>query len=392
MQNSQENNKIIKNAISAYLLIFLSSVFLFIKENKLINNKFVKNHTKSALFLHILLFINFLIFIHFKFLDIFSVFWIWANIIIADIWFFIILAFMIIWVYKAYSGEEFSLWNFIKIKNKSFLDITKDGNFGEKDKLTLIFSYIPFLGYIIWSKYDKNKEVKNILRFNLFISALITIIFLLWYEELTKLTSLFYIIFIAFVWVNLFAREELINFRLPDIFSPNEKLKFQKALFKYLKYYMTWNFKSFEEVKKIVDEKYYSNELREIEELKNLWDIKINKKLIYIPIVWLITLFSKNTKQKFHIINSLVLNIIFLLFLSLSLLNYFSLKIFIILLFPICFWFWKLYNSYYKMPYIYDLYELFISAKNIFIKSKKDLDEKRKEVKEVKYKVEKSWK
>lgn len=388
MQNSQENNKIIVNAISAYLLFIVSTTFLFVKENKLINNHFVRNHTKSAIFLHILAVLNYFIFIHFKFLDMFSVFGIWLNIIIADLGFFVIWAFMVMGIYKAYSSKEFSLWNTIKTKNKAFLDITRDGKFWEKDKLTLIISYIPFIGYIMGSKYDNNKEIKNILRFNLFISALITLIFLLWYKELTNLFSLFYIVFIAFVWVNLFAREELINFRLPSIFSPNEKIKVQKTLLKYLKYYITWNFKDFTEVRKEVDEKYNFLEKKELDEIKVLEDIKINKKLIYIPIIWLITLFSKNTKQKFHIKNALVLNIFFIIFLVLCLLNYFSFKIFIILLFPICFGFGKLYKNYYKMPYIYEIYDFFISLKNIFKKSKKDLDKKRNEVKEVSYKVE----
>jgi hypothetical protein len=55
--------KSINNAIAAYLMIVASWFFPLNKDNKYINNDFVKKHTKSAFILHILLILNFVIFI-----------------------------------------------------------------------------------------------------------------------------------------------------------------------------------------------------------------------------------------------------------------------------------------------------------------------------------------
>jgi hypothetical protein len=46
------NKKIIANAISAYLLIFVCSLFFLNKTNDSLNNDFVKRHVKSALVIH----------------------------------------------------------------------------------------------------------------------------------------------------------------------------------------------------------------------------------------------------------------------------------------------------------------------------------------------------
>ena len=43
------NNKIINNAVSAYLMLFISWMLLINKSNPYINNDFVKNHTKSSI-------------------------------------------------------------------------------------------------------------------------------------------------------------------------------------------------------------------------------------------------------------------------------------------------------------------------------------------------------
>jgi len=62
------NNKIINNAITAYLMIFISWMLLLNKSNPYINNDFVKGHTKSSIIIHIMLIINYIIFISYKLL------------------------------------------------------------------------------------------------------------------------------------------------------------------------------------------------------------------------------------------------------------------------------------------------------------------------------------
>jgi len=56
--------KIKNNAIISYLFIFINIMFLFSK-NKDLNNDFVKNHTKTAIFIHIGFLINTIIFAYY---------------------------------------------------------------------------------------------------------------------------------------------------------------------------------------------------------------------------------------------------------------------------------------------------------------------------------------
>ena len=62
------NNKIINNAVSAYLMLFISWMLLINKSNPYINNDFVKNHTKSSIIIHLMIIINYIVFISYKFL------------------------------------------------------------------------------------------------------------------------------------------------------------------------------------------------------------------------------------------------------------------------------------------------------------------------------------
>ena len=55
------NKKIISNAVSTYLLIFVSGLFLFNKSDKNIAHPFVRNHAKSAFFIHTLFLINYIV-------------------------------------------------------------------------------------------------------------------------------------------------------------------------------------------------------------------------------------------------------------------------------------------------------------------------------------------
>jgi hypothetical protein len=68
MEQNNIHKKSINNAISAYFMILISVVFLFNKNNKYINNNFVKSHTKVAFLIHLSFLINYIIFISFSFL------------------------------------------------------------------------------------------------------------------------------------------------------------------------------------------------------------------------------------------------------------------------------------------------------------------------------------
>jgi len=68
MEQNIIHKKSINNAISAYLMVFISSLFLFNKKNEYVNNEFVKSHTKIAFLIHFSFLLTYIIFISFSFL------------------------------------------------------------------------------------------------------------------------------------------------------------------------------------------------------------------------------------------------------------------------------------------------------------------------------------
>ena len=62
----ETNRKVIGNAMIAYFLLFICITFFFNKENKYINNTFVKSHVKTAFLLHILFLLVYIVFISFN--------------------------------------------------------------------------------------------------------------------------------------------------------------------------------------------------------------------------------------------------------------------------------------------------------------------------------------
>lgn len=378
--------KTINNAIAAYLMVFISWLLLLNKDNKYINNDFVKNHTKSSIIIHIMFLINYIIFISNWLLYQIEIIWYWINIIIANIIFLALIWLSILWIYKSSKWEMFYIWNFIKTNKNIKLEVTNEVNYDEKDKLSIILSYIPFIWYIIWSKYENN-SIKNIIKLNLLISIIIYLFFIFWYNNLTSLFVLWYTIFIIFVWINFFSRNELINFELPYYFLPSWKIILQKTIIKYIYNYLKWNFDNFENTKKSIIQKQETIKEKEINEIKKLNNIKINKTLIYIPFINLIFLKEFNSKYHLHIKNWLVITLIFTLLIILNIFNIIYSTLFISILFPISFGIWKLHNEYYKMPYIYEIYQLIEKIIKYFKKTKKILKEKHNEENNLNLKV-----
>ncbi len=75
-----------------------------------------------------------------------------------------------------------------------------------------------------------------------------------------------------------------------------------------------------------------------------------------------------------------MITLFFIIFIILNYYNYLNNSNYILLLFPIFFWYWYI-NSRpaYRIPIIYDLYEGLVFIKNIFIKTKKTIKEKQAE-------------
>ena len=383
MKQNTIHKKSVNNAISAYLMLFISSLFLFNKKNEFVNNEFVKSHTKVALLIHLSLLLTYIIFISFSFLKNISILNYNLNFILASTIFIFLFITLLYWIYKANKQEIFKIWEILKVwKIEKIVDVNWDWIINEKDKLDLILSYIPFIWYITsWSNY-KEKNISNIIKINSLITLIISLIYIAWNKNIVLLLSLFYIIFAVFSSLNIITREKIIWLNLEFIPTFTELLIIIKSFIKYLSNYFTK--KEFVWIKVLKNN--YLKKYKEEEKEKELILVKLPKYklpniLIYIPFINIITLFFINSNKKIHIINWIMINIFFIIFGILDFYNIIYNYSYILLLFPIFFWFWYI-NSrpVYRIPIIYDLFEILNFIKNLFIKSKKTIKIKQAEV------------
>ncbi len=383
MKQNTIHKKSVNNAISAYLMLFISSLFLFNKKNEYVNNEFVKSHTKVALLIHLSLLLTYIIFISFSFLKNISILNYNLNFILASTIFIFLFITLLYWIYKANKQEIFKIWEILKVwKIEKIVDVNWDWIINEKDKLDLILSYIPFIWYITsWSNY-KEKNISNIIKINSLITLIISLIYIAWNKNIVLLLSLFYIIFAVFSSLNIITREKIIWLNLEFIPTFTELLIIIKSFIKYLSNYFTK--KEFVWIKVLKNN--YLKKYKEEEKEKELILVKLPKYklpniLIYIPFINIITLFFINSNKKIHIINWIMINIFFIIFGILDFYNIIYNYSYILLLFPIFFWFWYI-NSrpVYRIPIIYDLFEILNFIKNLFIKSKKTIKIKQAEV------------
>lgn len=383
MKQNTIHKKSVNNAISAYLMLFISSLFLFNKKNEYLNNDFVKSHTKVALLIHLSLLLTYIIFISFSFLKNISILNYNLNFILASTIFIFLFITLLYWIYKANKQKIFKIWEILKVwKIEKIVDVNWDWIINEKDKLDLILSYIPFIWYITsWSNY-KEKNISNIIKINSLITLIISLIYIAWNKNIVLLLSLFYIIFAVFSSLNIITREKIIWLNLEFIPTFTELLIIIKSFIKYLSNYFTK--KEFVWIKVLKNN--YLKKYKEEEKEKELILVKLPKYklpniLIYIPFINIITLFFINSNKKIHIINWIMINIFFIIFGILDFYNIIYNYSYILLLFPIFFWFWYI-NSrpVYRIPIIYDLFEILNFIKNFFIKSKKTIKIKQAEV------------
>ena len=388
--NQNISDKTIWNAISAYLMIFISWLFLFNKSNPEINNSFVKNHTKTAMLIHLWFLITYIIFISNWIFASYNVMWFWINNIITDVIYIWLLFLLANWIYKAKNKQIFNIWNWLNISNQ-LLDIDWDWKISEKEKITILLSYVPLIWFIDFAKNKTNLVIQNWIRLNILISIIISLLLIFWYINLATFFSLIYIIFVTFIWINLFTRNELISINLPNIFSPSNLYINCITLQKYIKnYFSNEQFKSFELITKEIKESNINENINNKAILESKKELKLPKFLIYTPFLNLIFLFYKNTKYSFHIINGLIITLTITLLLLISILWYININLILLLLFPIFFWIWYVNNKLeYKMPIIFDIYILFKNMFSIFKSSSKKIKEKKAEENDLSLKVNK---
>ena len=382
------------NAVSAYLLIFVCVLFLFNKQNKYLNNDFVKSHTYWALGIHASFAWVYLIFVSSQVFGSLSLLGISLSQIIAKILFLFLLTTLLIWIYKAHKWMLFELpqvfWSWNKNDTK-IVDLNGDGKFAEKDKLTILASYIPFIWYRWYGSYWKNTIIQNSTKLNLIISFLITNLYIFDHYNLGNIFVLFYTIFVVFVWINLFVRDTVISIKaekIPDFTTLNAM---RKVIFKYIKWYFSAeSFTAFSELVKSQEKKEKTREKEDISTLKTKKKSKLPAFLVYIPYVNLIFLFIRNTELLFHIRNGITLTLLLLLWELWAFAWYYSADILFLFAFPIAFGMgYTKSNMLYKMPFVYDIYEASWKALGFLSFGTKKMNEMRKKETEVKLQVKK---
>ncbi|GEM_PF-875276 len=176
----ETNRKVIGNAISAYFLMFISATFFLNKENKYINNDFVKSHTKTAVLLHILFLLVYIIFIYVglgrsvQFLG-FSL-----SVILSSSFFIGLFGLLMYGVYHANKGKTFTISDMMSLtKTDTLLSVDEEKELSETEKFSIIISYIPFLGYFHYGKHLGNTRIQNIVKLNLIVSSIIAFFYII---------------------------------------------------------------------------------------------------------------------------------------------------------------------------------------------------------------------
>lgn len=377
--------KIKANAVSAYFMLFISVFFLFNKTNPYLNNDFVKNHTKTAFFIHLIFLFIYLVFIHYWLFNSIIFFWYSFNTLIVSTLFILTFWLLIYWIYRASNEQTFKVWEIFKIvKSEKIVDISNNKTLDEKDKLTAILAYIPFISYIIYPNFEDNRWVRDTIKLNFFASLLITFIYIIWNHSLATFFILLYIIFIVYAWINIILKSEVISFNLSFLPRVKDSEILVKSWIVYLRNYIKWNFKSIQAIIWEYRIQNIESRKKEVELINWLKDTKLTKSLIYIPFLNLVYIFYIDTKYKNHIINWLSLTIITII---LFIIYWYS-DVYYLLLFPICFWLGYIKSDLtYKMPFIFHVFNSLILLKNKTLNLKAKAKEIKNTVKEESFKI-----
>lgn len=340
----------------SYFLVLLSLSFLFLKDEKL-SHPFVRQHVKMAFALHLLLFWVLYI-MSYPFFEWIQYFSISLNSVITS---FLLLCIFITILYcmlRAHNGKSayFSdIFHSTGIK-ETFLQ-NHSTEISEKDAATLILGHIPFIGYILYGREKKSPHMRDIVMLNFIVTFFIILFSVFGYYSLSSVIFLFYTIYSVFSSTRLIWSGEISTPNLDMIPWAEEKYILQKSIFTYIKQSLKKSeFKSFSEIKELHTLARYEQEKANLEMLTKLPISKIPSYIFYIPFLNLIGIFLLSTREKFHIKNGLILTLIAFLLLAIFWKNS---EVLLLLLFPIFYGIWYTNRKAYKMPYIYDIYQVF---------------------------------
>lgn len=370
MHEIQKNKKIINNAISAYLMIFVSGLFLLNKDNPYLNNDFVKIHTRSALLIHLGFFLSYFLFIHLAIGKTIVLLGTGLHIILASISCLFLLLVLIYGIYSAQKWWEFHIWDFLNIfKMQKIQESQTHNHMQEREKMNFIIAHIPFLGFVNYAQNSEKKYIQDATKINLFVTVFFILFYSFWYINISNILLLIYSIYIVFVGINIFSTNNIFTLNLAYLFAPEKKYFISRAALMYLKdYFRSKKLENFDYYYQNQRNKSLENAKKNYEEIQKLENISGPKWIIYLPIINFVCLLQKNKRQKFHIINGVILSILFCILFGIILLWNLSQGLLFLLVIAFCYGYGFMnYNPVYKMPYVYMFYDIF---KKIFVKSK----------------------
>lgn len=353
------NKKIKNNAICAYFGLWL--LLMIPTKNDYINNDFVKKHSKTAILIHFIFLITYLIFISYWFLWKLHIWDFSINNIIAPIIFILLFLLLIYWAYKASLWEDFLVKDVTKLTKTENLVEIKNSNLNEQWVFTIILSLIPFIWFIIKWKFLNYKSpiIENNLKLNLFLTSIIFLVFLSWYENLWILLILFLSIFIAFYAAFIILNKNIINFNFEKIPTFEDWIYY---FFGFIKYFLWYFWKNkFQTLKENIA--YYKEKRKKILEKNNekIWEKtpKLNEIFYFIPYLNILWLIDYNSKNHFLVKNWIIITLLSILFLFIN--N--NLQVLVIILAFFGYGYSKHLN--YQFPIFGDIYTFF---ENIFKK------------------------
>lgn len=311
------DKKVVNNAISAYL--WLSFLLLLPSKNANIGNSFVKNHAKTALVIHILCVINYLIFITYWLGGWISFQGFFLNHVLGALWFFVLIGFLFYGVFQAYQEKSFWFGNTASTPMDALVQVKKI-SLNEEGIFSCIVSLVPFCGIILSGQFSNNKSalIENNVKLWFFVSILLALLYTSWYENITFLLGLFYVIFVAFYSLLLIINEQVLSFSLQKIPTLTHFYLQVISSFYYIKNFLKKNFTPFQEILAHTQQNFDKNFLTRSEFLKIFPTPKLPKIIAYIPYLNLISLYDINSTHRYHIINGLLLTGISTIFFLIS--------------------------------------------------------------------------
>lgn len=354
----ETHRKIIGNAMISYFLLFVC-IFLFLnKENKYINNDFVKSHTKTAFFIHILFLFVYILFVSLdlgrgvSFLD-FSL-----NTIIASGLFIGLFWLLMYGMYQAHKWEYFTLWDVLVLtKTKNIVAHEASEEMSEKDTLEIILSYIPFIWFFTFGRNITSPRLSDIVQLNLIVSVIIALLYISGANNLGIFITLLYIVFVVYCIITLVSKSGVVSVSMKHVPTPTEKYIWATTLIAY-----AWSsisgktpgiLQNTYTAKKIA---YYEAEKQRQEEQKTKKKFPLPLAMIYIPVINIFSLIFVNTQYKYHIISNSILSIF-------AIGSWFVLEektlVPLMILFPTCFAAGYYKRIGYQIPFVYDIYKVF---------------------------------